>query len=496
MARIIGTAGDDVISPGFVNFPAGGLAPGEGGDQLEGREGSDFLVAAGGNDRLSGGAGNDTLRGGGGADTLRGGDGNDRIEEFEAGDNAGGGAGADTLIALGTAALVSDIEDLLLHAAAVNAGGTGNSLANRITGNGTDNLLAGRGGNDLLAGHDGADTLLGETGADTLNGGSGEDRLEGGAGNDLLLNPLGAGIMLGGNGADTLEGVGSMNGGVGDDLYILTGWADAAEDPATGGGQDVVRSRFGGDVQLGAGIETLILEVGSSWNPQSAYGNDLGNWIAGHDQRVRLYGGGGWDTLFGGAGTDTLDGQAGGDVMVGGAGDDLYYMDTAADSTWENAGGGRDVVVAWGTEFMWMFPHVEELWLSASNAGAMGSAGNDVIWGAANTQWIYGGEGNDTLLGNGGADVLHGGPGRDQFVVRRQETATILDFTPGEDLIWLVDTIHRGFGAVRVALNAATYADGAAVINGQGIWALNNWVNLWLPGVDRNALTANDFAFA
>ncbi|MEP4194391.1 MAG: calcium-binding protein [Aliishimia sp.] len=153
--RLVGDAGDNVLTGGFGNDVLIGLA---GNDTLDGGNGEDEVIGSGGNDTLIGGFGADTLVGLGGADILEGGGGDDEIQA---------GLGVDTV-----------------------SGGGGDDL---VFGNfGIDTISGGLGNDDIRAGGSG-DIVTGDDGNDKLVGGNGKDFLWGGAGNDVLTGGDGDG---------------------------------------------------------------------------------------------------------------------------------------------------------------------------------------------------------------------------------------------------------------------------------------------------------------
>ena len=178
--------------------------------------------------------------------------------------------------------------------------------------------------------------------------------------------------LMGTDEGDTLDGLGGadyMEGGPGDDAYVVDHAGDQVyENPDEG--VDTIYSSV--SYELPADVERLVLTGDADIN---AYGNDYGNEIygnagantllgldsddfldggAGNDNldadggNDSLYGGDGNDNLTAGSGDDYLDGGAGDDSLMGGAGDDVYRfdagygMDTASDS------GGNDVLVLGG----------------------------------------------------------------------------------------------------------------------------------------------------
>lgn len=234
---IQGTNGPDIIFGQGGNDTIDGL---DGDDSIEGNEGSDVIKGGDDNDTITGNAGLDTIDGGFGDDSIvgndandviDGNDGNDIIFGNEGSDNIEGGRGNDTIF--------------------------GNEASDRLFGNSDDDLIFGNADNDTVEGGDGNDTvyggkdndsiegnsgfdfLLGDLGSDRLNGGQGddlmfggrdEDTLEGGDGNDNLNGDLANDRLFGGDGSDRLLGAGRqsganeidlLNGGLGEDTFIL-----------------------------------------------------------------------------------------------------------------------------------------------------------------------------------------------------------------------------------------------------------------------------------
>jgi Ca2+-binding RTX toxin-like protein len=212
---------------------------------------------------------------------------------------------------------------------AMHNGLTGSDGANVLLGGAGDDLIFGRGGDDRLFGETGDDTLHGDAGADYIVGGDGADDLNGDAGadslygedgDDVLDGGLGAftDILVGGAGADSLRGSSGegeqdlMDGGAGDDTYLV----DAANDltfEAAGGGTDTVSAAIhGGGYYLYPYVENLTLVSDTAYG----VGNELANVLVGNTFANWLLGGAGNDTLNGGAGNDVLFGEGGADTFV------------------------------------------------------------------------------------------------------------------------------------------------------------------------------------
>ncbi|ANE54558.1 hypothetical protein AYM39_04710 [Methylomonas sp. DH-1] len=254
-------------------------------NKLEGMAGVDTLSGEAGNDILDGGDGNDWLLLGKGDDTLIGGKGDDTFTQYESINNAinltpgltystgkdsiDGGDGIDTLnlqkaeseylisksgidlvftdktTAGNIITVKNNVEFIAFEGInpiafsdfwAATASTGDDVLYNRGSGsynfatqvftpnnafipNGPLPAIDGLAGNDKLFGSQYADTLIGGLGNDYLNGFSGSDVLIGGDGSDTLVvsNPY---SRVAPNLADLIE----LNGGVGDDVYLLDGF--------------------------------------------------------------------------------------------------------------------------------------------------------------------------------------------------------------------------------------------------------------------------------
>ncbi|MEM7241515.1 MAG: hypothetical protein AAF429_04965 [Pseudomonadota bacterium] len=208
--RVFGGAGGDVIDGGAGHDLLDG---GAGSDTIEGGNGVDELQGGAGNDVLSGGAGNDLLVGGEGRDILEGGDGEDylagedgndlfvlsgtgedTVEDFTFGEDAillGDGVGfADlTITQDGDDALVSHGGSTLRLVNVDSAELTAANFAVSTTVATGDNAI------DLSTDAScavvqtgiGDDTITGTDYGDVINGGSGVNHLEGGSGDDIYV---------------------------------------------------------------------------------------------------------------------------------------------------------------------------------------------------------------------------------------------------------------------------------------------------------------------
>ncbi|MCF8708543.1 right-handed parallel beta-helix repeat-containing protein [Rhizorhapis sp. SPR117] len=211
-----------------------------------------------------------------------------------------------------------------------------------------------------VIGTDGADRLyVDSAGATHIMGGAGNDVLNGGAASCLRANLL--------------------EGGMGDDIYVINNALDHVVE-AAGAGIDEVQSRV--DFTLGENVENLRLQ-GSA---VSGTGNGLANVIRGNDAANVLKGLGGDDLIYGGGGNDSIDGGTGNDRLYGDAGKDVIHS----------------------------------------------GAGDDLIYGGDGDDILYGDAGNDLIEGGMGSDRLYGGAGVDQFSYRPEH---LLSAGAGMDII-------------------------------------------------------------
>ncbi len=428
---------------------------------FQGQGGDDVLFGGAGGDTLDGGEGDDVLRGGAGTDLLIGGSGIDTADYRAA-------AGAVTAsLTTGQASNDGDggtdgfsgIENLL-----------GSAFDDALTGNGANNLLSGGAGDDVLNGLNGDDVLVGGAGVDVLNGGGGIDtvdyslaasgmraqlntnassndgdggtdtfssieNLTGSAFDDLLIGDGGAKVLRGGLGADTLIGLAgndvlwggagaanTLQGGTGDDLYVLEAYDSIVE--FAGEGIDTVEARINTYV-LANHVENLVF--GGTGNFHGT-GNALNNVITGGAGDDVLRGGGGSDTFRGGAGSDTVDYT----LAASGVTARLDQMQATA-----NGYGGVDLYVS-----------IERL-IGSNHADLLiGGDGNDVLMGGIGQDTLLGGGGDDILMGGSGGmnNQLQGGTGNDWYILDAFDTC--VEFA-GEG----IDTVEARIGSYTLGAN-------------------------------------------
>lgn len=245
-------------------------------------------------------------------------------------------------------------------------------------------------------------------------------------------------------------------------------------------------------------IDSLI-DIGDDDNAAGRTGDDT---LRGDDGDNWLDGEGGDDSLDGGGGVDVLNGGVGDDTLVGGDGDDILYGGSGLDIL--DGGAGRDSLL--GGEG-------DDILAGGEGDDTLeGGAGGDRLMGGEGRDLLMGGDGNDTLDGgdepgvadtlNGGdgddrlslgaGDLASGGEGADRFTLveagQPGEPATILDFQPGTDTLFLA--IDQGHGEPVLDLVYDLEAGGVQVlVNGAAVALLQGLnstegVTISLLGVD------------
>jgi parallel beta-helix repeat protein len=441
------------------------------GNNLIGNDLNNILDGLAGEDRMEGGLGNDIYI----VD-----DGGDLTIEAP-------GQGEDTVYTSVNFALTANVEHIVATGnAAINL--TGNELNNRMTGNAASNILKAGLGDDTLDGGAGADVLEGGDGNDVYYVDNAGDRVtekfNGGAGGiDVIYSSVDYAlpaeveklVLIGGaiwatgtslpgnhlvgnnlnNVLNGLAGADRMEGGLGDDIYIVDDVGDLTIE-APGQGIDTVHTSI--NLTLSANVENIIATGGSAL---ALTGNELNNYMIGNAAA---------NVLRGGAGHDTLDGGAGADWLEGGEGDDTYYIDNPGDVVVETANGGFDTVYSSFDNVL--ADNIERLILTGNSIWAKGNAlsGNVLI----------GNAGANVLDGMGGADRMEGGLGNDTYYVDHWGDQVVEGRGGGIDSVYssvsytLAPEVERlfGTGADAIALvgnalnNTITGNDGRNVLRG------------------------------
>jgi Ca2+-binding RTX toxin-like protein len=381
------------------------------------------------------------LTAGAGVDVLKGGQANDHFvmrDHLTAGDSIDGGIGYDWLYLIGNystglsfaAATIKNIESLYF--------GAGNSY--NITLNDA-NIAAGQQlqiyGKDLLL----TDSLNVNGAAETngslyFDSATSKNTLAGGALADTFYIHNGVGH----------GGVGTLNGGAGDDLFVFDGDLAASNSINGGSGTDSVDlSGFGSTLTLVmtattmTGIETLSLsgraasittnDATIAAGARLTIGSDTGFTLNGSAEKDGYFSVNGSeyvdsiktgalnDTINAFGGNDIIDGGAGADIMTGGLGNDSYYVDNAGDRVTELTGEGTDLVYA-SVNFTLGGTAIENLTLTGTaNINGVGNGLANIMIGNSGKNTLTGAGGNDTLDGGTGVDILIGGLGNDTYFV-------------------------------------------------------------------------------
>ena len=435
-------------------------------DRIDGLGGNDTIRAGGGNDILNGGSGVDYLYGDAGNDTINGDSENDFIYAGDGTDTVRGGLGIDVIFGhAGNDTIFGGVD------ADVIVGGTGNDTIYGGDGIAVAVLVADPLHPDVLIALDPEPAVAVALLDDELFGGSGDDILYGGGGWDNLLGQSGNDTLLPGTGGANILGHEDLNGGHGDDLYIVeyaswfldghytdTGLTTAqlvnksvAFRTGYGIGIDEVRftQTIATDIVLGGtnlqavaqlfeGIERVVIGTGLA-NAADRTGITLINIDAslvgspgglGSTQGMELLGNAASNSFVGTIFDDLLDGGAGIDTMDAGLGNDIYILSEVGDIVIEDPllGGGQDTLVVNFNANYTLGAQFENLTLNGTNGTAnlngtgnnsdnviVGNNGNNVLLGLLGSDTLDGGAGNDTLDGGAGNDTLNGGAGIDRL---------------------------------------------------------------------------------
>ncbi len=435
-----GTGGGDDYIPGVgPNVPQNGyglfIAR---GDRFYGYGGDDIITGGNNRDLIDGGSGSDVMIGGYGDDTYYVDELGDRVIEVE--DNSR--SSNDHIISSAEMIILSDnVERLTLSDTGVNADGNtsdnyieGNSLSNTINGVGGSNEIYGKAGDDII--YDGARSSTGSK----LYGGSGNDKiyskqywsvLYGEEGDDFLDSSYSTGgTIYGGLGNDTLLGGSYMEGGSGNDDYILT-YEDTDGSTINNFDENILsldRLIFEnytyeeiGIKQSSFNVSDLIIlrPVSSDYNrivgttienyfTDASYKideiifSDATVWDKDDIERILLEnmnGSNADDIIHGMSSDDTIYGLKGDDFLYGSFGNDMLYGNEGVDSLYGNSGDDK----------------------------------------------LFGGDGNDFLYAGDGDDYLDGGGGDDYLESRTKNGSTTFNGGVGDDLIFVNSDSNHTF---------------------------------------------------
>ena len=417
---------------------------------------------------VTGNARDNLLVGNAQSQTLDGGDGNDVLDPGRGRDTVLGKAGTDTL-RFDWSGIDYSQTTSFNGTLADGYGGVyfwgpdgGNSNYYRIDfsgiekfditmGSGNDYVVTGD-GNDRVLGGAGNDHVATRKGVDTIDGGAGDDRWEADkseataytANQAIVLNLRLAGIQSTYLGTGTVRGIEmlTLTTGAGNDV-ITTLDARFDDQLVTNDGNDRVVIAGGRDnVQLGAGIDTLVIDWSDIdysqtsdfrgtladgyfgtyfWGPDSGNGNyDRVDFSGAEKFDITMGSGNDYvvtgdsdDRVLGGVGSDHLDSRKGVDTIDGGAGNDRWTADKSA------ATSGQAIVINLalaGVQSTYMgtgtITGIEMLSLTTG-------AGNDVITtlNARFDDQLVTNKGDDRVVIAGGRDNIQFGEGTDTLVI-------------------------------------------------------------------------------
>lgn len=364
------------------------------------------------------------------------------------------------------------------QASGVSAAATVMSGSDSITGSSGGDYLEGYGGNDTIDGGPGEDTMLGGLGDDLYFVDTPTDRVfeTPGEGHDTVIAAadyaLAAGsavevlqavggiqplsltgnllptLIIGNAGNNHLNdggGAATLQGGAGDDTYIVGNSSTLVLEGA-GQGHDTVLTSVSYALNDASEIETITARETA---PISLSGNNLDNIVTGNIAANVLSGLDGNDTVYGDGGNDLMDGGLGDDALYAGQGDDIVYGQAGADRLYGDVGNDR-LFGGDGNDLIYG---------GTGNNSLDGGAGNDIVYGSIDKDTIQGGTGNDHLYGDSsndridgglGKDTLSGGNGRDTFVfdtkLGKGQVDKIVDFNLHMDRIDLKASVFKGIG--------------------------------------------------
>ncbi|BAP44126.1 hemolysin-type calcium-binding region [Pseudomonas sp. StFLB209] len=406
---------------------------------------------------ITGGSGGDKLYGGAGADQFIGGAGNDTVgyDDSTTGVSINLKTGEKSGIAAGDT--YTDIEVIW-----------GSNANDTFVGDGSGMDFNGLGGIDTVDYSGSASAVDVSVSVGNVRAGIGGDaegtvlnnieRIVGSAFNDTLA-------------IGTISTMVTLEGGAGDDTYIIGHNGTPIVVEQANGGNDEVRVTVLNQqgTRLADNIERLTYVGNGAF---TGYGNALDNIITGGSGNNTLYGGAGDDQIIGGAGSDTLNGGEGADQLIGGAGyDTAGYADSISAGVTVNLKTGIhsgfaagdtyvDIEAISGSNFNDVF------YADSSSTGWNGVVGQDMVTYElsetavtvdlftgtnagdadgdtyASIEIIQGSTFGDTLSGSRLADTFIGGAGADT-----------IDGREGHDSVWYITS------AAGVTINLQTQSN-------------------------------------
>jgi len=249
----------------------------------------------------------------------------------------------------------------------------------------------------------------------------------------------------------------SLDGGPGDDLYVLS-MENTTTTLVDSGGVDTF--------DFSHQDEGIYIEL--DFDPPQMIDSDNILTLDGTFENVigtpfddSIGGNGADNCLWGGAGFDAIDGFEGDDILFGEDGDDWLWGEGGSDQLYGGQGndrlqglGGNDVLDGGAGS--------DQLWGSSGNDVLHGGAGDDSLFGDGGDDSLDGGAGSDLLSGSTGNNQLAGGAGNDTYEISVTGSADTVDESPFDDGI---DTLDFSDATVGVTVDLALDAGQQQVIN-------------------------------
>ncbi len=440
---------------------------------LNGGAGNDTIVGSNFDETISGGLGNDSLNGAGGTNTLsESGDVN-----FMLTNTSLVGAGTDMLANLhvanltgGTSKNTFTVSGWTRAGTLVGGGGTGDTIVASKNVNFTlsNSLLQTTDGMNLsLSGFTKA-KLTGGVGNNTFTVGSwtGTGKLTGGTGTDTLSATRNArttltttSLVATGFGTLSLSSLetAQLTGGVGNNLFTVTGWNGTGSVTGGGGTDTIVASRdtnfMLSDTQLQAsnGLTMTLsgLSIANLTGGASANRFTIGGWTGSGKIDGSTNATGTFDQIVAvrdidmtltntsltaaGFGTLTLVGIETAKLSGGATANKLIANHFTIGSVTLQGGDGDDLLIG-----------------SSKNNSLFGGTGRDTIIGGVGDDTLQGGDDDDTLIGGLGIDCVFGDSGNDLGLGGRGSAARFGSGVKdtGDILDESVETINEAFATI------------------------------------------------
>lgn len=313
----------------------------------------------------------------------------------------------------------------------------------------TDDYLLGTSGDDIITGGVAAIVYGVDDGIDTLQGGAGDDVYIVNNDKDIIIETANNGIdtvfaSVSYTLANELENIGAA-GAAGVTLTgnskdnILNGSTSSFADTLKGGagndsyfvgsGDSVVEVSGGGTDIIFSSLAINLTALTAVENATLLSGSAVN--ITGNSLANQLIGNSSANTLTGAAGNDILDGGLGAaDTLIGGLGDDIYIVRNSGDVVTETSGQGTDTIISNLFVDLTGLTNVENITLTGTAVvNATGNALNNLIKGNSAGNTLRGAAGVDSLYGLQGNDTLDGGAGADSLTGGKGDDSYLVDNT-------------------------------------------------------------------